>query len=249
MLSRRNLLSLVLIAAAMVGAWLLFRSDTIVPDSDTAPRDVGNGLPFATTTATATYTLEIDVPATDNAVLNASVRRHIDARVREFDEQWGEGSLDPEEREALNLDDDYRYELMLVGYPWEYGTIDGMRIEEYRYTGGAHGGTTFWPFYYDARGRELRLSSFFADTRYIERITAAVRPRLKYDLERDGMYVEELFLAGTEPSEGNYVVFSLSDDGITFRFNEYQVAPYAAGTPRVTVPFSELRDILLPGYF
>jgi hypothetical protein len=40
--------------------------------------------------------------------------------------------------------------------------------------------------------------------------------------------------------------FWLNDEGIHFAYNQYEIAPYAMGVIHVTVPYSELRDILLP---
>jgi hypothetical protein len=40
--------------------------------------------------------------------------------------------------------------------------------------------------------------------------------------------------------------FWLSEKGIHYSYNQYEIAPYAMGVIDVTVPYSELTDILLP---
>ncbi len=40
--------------------------------------------------------------------------------------------------------------------------------------------------------------------------------------------------------------FWLNDEGIHFAYNQYEIAPYSMGVINVTLPYSELRDILLP---
>jgi hypothetical protein len=40
--------------------------------------------------------------------------------------------------------------------------------------------------------------------------------------------------------------FWLDDKGIHYSFNQYEIAPYMMGVINVTIPFNELRDILLP---
>ncbi|MDD2511707.1 MAG: DUF3298 domain-containing protein [Proteiniphilum sp.] len=40
--------------------------------------------------------------------------------------------------------------------------------------------------------------------------------------------------------------FWLSDEAIHYSYNQYEIAPYAMGVIHVTIPYSELSDILLP---
>ncbi len=39
--------------------------------------------------------------------------------------------------------------------------------------------------------------------------------------------------------------FWLSNDGIHYSYNQYEIAPYSMGVIDVVVPFSELEDIIL----
>ena len=57
----------------------------------------------------------------------------------------------------------------------------------------------------------------------------------------------DMFAAGADPTAENYSVWNISADGLVIFFNEYQVAPYAAGPQTVVVPFSELENIIDPG--
>ena len=40
--------------------------------------------------------------------------------------------------------------------------------------------------------------------------------------------------------------FWLSAEGINYSYNQYEIAPYSMGVIDVTVPYSELKNILLP---
>ncbi len=40
--------------------------------------------------------------------------------------------------------------------------------------------------------------------------------------------------------------FWLSNEGIHYSYNQYEIAPYAMGVIDVTIPYSELKDILKP---
>jgi hypothetical protein len=65
----------------------------------------------------------------------------------------------------------------------------------------------------------------------------------KADLESRGML---FFEEGVQPNEDNYRNWTVSDAGLTIIFDVYQVAAYAAGAQRVTIPFADLSDILAP---
>jgi Protein of unknown function (DUF3298) len=49
---------------------------------------------------------------------------------------------------------------------------------------------------------------------------------------------------GVEATESNYRTFTVDENGVTFYFAEYQVAPYAAGPQQSTVSWAELRPLL-----
>jgi len=46
----------------------------------------------------------------------------------------------------------------------------------------------------------------------------------------------------------NYQNWVLTPDALVFTFEQYQVAPYAAGPQTVTIPLSDVQDILAPEF-
>ena len=38
--------------------------------------------------------------------------------------------------------------------------------------------------------------------------------------------------------------FTVSDSGVTYIYNQYEIGPYVMGTIKVTVPWNELEDLL-----
>jgi hypothetical protein len=42
--------------------------------------------------------------------------------------------------------------------------------------------------------------------------------------------------------------FAIEKDGFRFRYEEDQVDPHAIRTPEFVVPYSEIRDLLRPGF-
>ena len=49
-----------------------------------------------------------------------------------------------------------------------------------------------------------------------------------------------MFLKEIEPN-GN---FSISDKGVTYIYNHYEIAPYSMGIIRITIPWEDLNDII-----
>ena len=117
----------------------------------------------------------------------------------------------------------------------------------YSFTGGAHGNGSSIPFNYTIDGtapREITIENVFGRKPHLATLQKLVRPKLFKHL-----YDEEQS-ASTEDSEwinqGTENIDSLSDisidrTGITFNFQSYQVACYAAGAPSIKVTFNELR--------
>ena len=56
-----------------------------------------------------------------------------------------------------------------------------------------------------------------------------------------------MFDAGAQPTTGNYQNWNITPGGLLISFDPYQVAPYAMGPSRVTIPYSALNQILRPG--
>lgn len=55
------------------------------------------------------------------------------------------------------------------------------------------------------------------------------------------------FSGGADPLPDNYLNWNLTYDGLLVTFDEYQVAPYAAGKQQVLVPYEALGAVIAPG--
>jgi hypothetical protein len=90
-------------------------------------------------------------------------------------------------------------------------------------------------------GNKLSLNDLFPkDSNYLEIIARYCVVELS---KRDiGFYGG--FQQGAEPTPDNYRNWNIAQDGILFTFNEYQVAPYAAGAQTILVPYGELNTLI-----
>ncbi|SEA99960.1 protein of unknown function [Pseudobutyrivibrio sp. ACV-2] len=123
-------------------------------------------------------------------------------------------------------------------------------INDYTFMGGAHGGGSYTGVNFDvATGKQITLDDlgdadtirqvskdFILDT--IATSSEAARGNLySDDIVNYKEAIEELFANGNQPE------FYLDTVGITFIFQQYDIAPYAAGTISFTVPYSQYAEI------
>jgi len=122
------------------------------------------------------------------------------------------------------------------------GDIWSIQFLNYFYAdGAAHPGHYSISVNYDlANGREVTLDELFLPGSDYLTVLADI---CKNDiLTRNPGF--ETFISGADPLPENYTRWNLSDDGfLIITFDEYQVAPYAAGPQTVNIPLSQLQSI------
>ena len=119
-------------------------------------------------------------------------------------------------------------------------------VEYSDYEGGAHG--SYRILYTCIDLNELNTISeedlFMPD--YYKPLTEKIIQRLmdQYDaIEPDSLLMRGFFTIEDIVPNKN---FWLNEEGIHYTYNQYEIAPYSMGVIDVTVPYADLRDILLP---
>lgn len=119
-------------------------------------------------------------------------------------------------------------------------------VEYSDYEGGAHG--SYRILYSTIDLSELTTISeedlFVPD--YYRPLTEKITERLmdQYNVENpDSLLMRGFFTMEDIVPNNN---FWLNEEGIHYSYNQYEIAPYAMGVIHVTVPYSDLTDILLP---
>ena len=121
-------------------------------------------------------------------------------------------------------------------------------VERYVYTGGAHG-SNFRQFvnYNLQTGEQIDEEQLFAEN-YQEQLTQLL---LQYMVEQNDeiALIQDLQEAGynvddIHPNDNFY----LAEEGITYVFNPYDIAPYALGETEILIPWSALQNILKPEF-
>ncbi len=113
--------------------------------------------------------------------------------------------------------------------------------------GTAHPSTDITTLTYDLRsGKRVKLGDLFLpQSEYLKILSAYCIPRLveMIGVEADDAEAMDWIETGAGSSAENYQNFLIAKEGLIIIFNQYQVAPGVAGSPRVAVPYALLEGI------
>jgi hypothetical protein len=126
--------------------------------------------------------------------------------------------------------------------PGQKGDLWSFKFDFSFYSdGAAHPGLYSLTLNYDlASGRELALGDLFLPaSHYLEAISKYCIAELSKQ-----PFFDEAFATGADPTPENYRNWNITPDGLLITFDEYQVAPYAAGPQTVIVPYGEIRQVI-----
>lgn len=118
-----------------------------------------------------------------------------------------------------------------------------LSLSDWSYTGGAHGNGSMMLYKIDrVTGNILTLSDLFSD------LTALNAIAEKYFRAQHEMLPDEDFENAGFWFENNVFSvnnnFSISADFVTFHYNVYEIAPYAAGPIDLEIPMEDVKELL-----
>ena len=134
------------------------------------------------------------------------------------------------------------YELNYRTYRSDQKFISLLMVEDIYYAGAAHPGRFYYAVNYDI-GREqfLEMTDLFIDqTPFLLVISQYCAQEITT------LYPGGYGTDGLASIPENYARWNVTADGLLITFQEYQVAPYAAGSPQVIVPYDLLIDYIDP---
>lgn len=186
--------------------------------------------------------LHVDYPYTSHTLLDKSIRTFIDEQIRIF------------ETDIKGFDDDfelpYKYSLY-ISYKVIETPFDIMSIQFSlsSYYGGAHPTSYAETFVYDHRQEKILTLHDLFNVDYLTALAELSFETLRADLQKQNVEIDISWLAeGTDSIPDNYQFFVLTQQGLTFIFPAYQVAPYALGQQEVLLPYSKIQHLLVPLY-
>ncbi len=172
-------------------------------------------------TSTATYRIEIRYPQFAIPVVDAKIKAVVDRAITEF-----------KKYPANPADSSVSQNELTGSFDSTYAGPDIVSVELSisEYTGGAHPNTALIGVNVDrTTGKELTLDDALALIgKTLPQVAESSIEELKRQFGGDLAFPE-----GADPKPENYSTFVVSKDKVTFIFNNYQVAPYAAGHQEV----------------
>lgn len=136
------------------------------------------------------------------------------------------------------------YEMSSDDIAFNKSDILSYTVNFENYTGGAHGAHSFTNHVLNLKtGLPIKEADIFIENYQdhlaqilIDRITKQNNVENAKDLENIGFFsVDEIF------PNGNFLI---DDNGITYTYNEYEIAAYVVGATNVHLPFEEIQHLL-----
>lgn len=187
------------------------------------------------------YNITAAYPLTGDERITADLKAFVQSQIDQFKEDtaWAtDPSIAPAEADSLSLDVTYIESMN------EYA--DNYVFTIASYTGGAHGLQATVTYSYDEHGKRLTVADLFINgTDGLTTVSTYVMKVLSSRKLSDQGWITE----GAAPTVENYDSFTIDTGSITFIFDPYQVAPYAAGKQTVTVPVAAFKSIANPNLF
>ncbi len=187
------------------------------------------------------YAITAEYPVTRDARTSDILKAFVEDQIAQFieDTSWVmDPSIDSSSRGVLSLDITYQETIATRANTYVF-TIAS-------YTGGAHGLQATRTYAFNEKGEVITLEKLFTNgAKGLETIATFVERELVKKNISDASWIAE----GTRPVTDNYQNFVIIDNGVTFIFDAYQVAPYSAGTQSILVPTSAFKGIANPELF
>lgn len=119
--------------------------------------------------------------------------------------------------------------------------VQNYIFSSYSYTGGAHGMQVRRTFSFNREGKLLNLADLFIDKeKGLVEFSKLVQKELLKRENADADWIAD----GAGPKEENYQSFTITDEGLTVLFDQYQVAPYSDGQIDITIPLESLKSFV-----
>ena len=168
----------------------------------------------------------------DNAEAEVAINKAFKAHAQTYLEQTQKQA---KELGAPPKDSAIQYE-MDSGYKITYNRngVLSVVVTDYEYLGGAHGGSTQTGMTFSLKdGKQIQLSDLLkSNSNYRKDIDKIINTQMNKNKD---LYFADSF-KGIAANQGYY----LTDSGITLYFQQYDLAPYAAGMPEFPITFKQV---------
>ena len=119
---------------------------------------------------------------------------------------------------------------------YNYQMLISLYIDEYRFTGGAHGNTIRTSQTWNLKeSKMIKLAELFKDTNYVSALIDNINEQIKNNIESGkNIYFEDYcFLTDKNFKVENYYI---KDGLINIFYQQYEIAPYSSGIIVFIIP-------------
>lgn len=129
---------------------------------------------------------------------------------------------------------------------FEDENILSYSVQHSDYTGGAHGSLNVLYYTIDLNEIKTITEESIFKPNYFKFLTAQIVEKLmeKYKLDTPDKLIEEGFFDINEIAPNNN--FWINDKGVHYIYNQYEIAPYSMGPIDVTIPYEDIKSIIIP---
>lgn len=207
------------VAGYLVFPYLRTSQEPAPPQSFTA----GSVTSVTVAESAETYAIDVKYPQFGIAAVDLDIKAKIDAAVAEFK------AIPPNPPESATPQNEFTG---TFGDVYVGPDVVSAELILSQYTGGAHPMTIIRGANYDTTTGEqlLQEDAFRMIGKTLEEVSAEATAKLKVKLG------ETMFEEGANTNPENFRSFIVSEDEVTFIFQQYQVASYAQGIQEVSFP-------------
>lgn len=186
------------------------------------------------------YSIKINHIETNTKILDNKIKEYILEKKKEY------LNLVKENEIASNIEYDFYIEVN----PNEFDNIIYTHVAVYSFTGGAHYSREDKTFIYDKNTKKfLNIIDFLKSKSDFDSLTKLVRDTINEYIENEKIIGDINWInEGTKANLDNYQHFYLESKGLVIIFPPYQIASWAEGEVKVTIPTKEIYPLLKEKY-
>jgi hypothetical protein len=176
------------------------------------------------------------------------IKGQLDAKLAQFKVENDPARFSSDELGTFGPRKDHPYSFITEYKAYASGTYLTHRMDYYTYTGGAHGSTIVETYTYDASGKKIEPTELFIDAAAVGRFSELVKAKALALPDMDQVINTEWLADSAGPDATNFKAFAFDGSYLRIIFQQYAIAPYAAGIIEVPIPLTELTGILKPEF-
>lgn len=186
------------------------------------------------------YIMKIDYPIIENKDVYDKIRLYIQGHKTEFLSMVNK----------LEVKEGFKYDFIAQNQVLTLGDITTIHILIYYYAGGNHSTRIDRTYHYNNKtNEEIDITYFLNEESSFQKLSLiSYYYVMKFAEDEDRKFSDENVKDGTAAILENYSHFSFREDGLNILFPPYQVTSWADGEVEITIPYSELKNIVKEEY-